>query len=71
MIIRTFHIARRTCARKQQGYGSAPDVPTGCVSRIAHLMALAIRVEYLIRNGIVANQPEFAAFGRNFLGRWS
>ena len=34
-------------------------------------MSLAIRREYLVRDGIVANQPEFAEFGHNSLGRWS
>ena len=71
MIIRKFHIARRTCRRKQYGDGSTADVPTGRVSRIAHLMALAIRCEYLIRDGIVASQPEFAEFGHNSVGRRS
>ena len=62
-VTRTFHVARRHHGRKQLRDGSVPDVPTGRVPRIARLMALAIRCEQLIRDGIVANQSELAQYG--------
>ena len=62
-VTRKFHIARRHYGRKQLRDGSAPDVPTGRVPRIARLMALAIRCDQLIRDGLIANQSELAEFG--------
>ena len=57
-VTRKFHIARRHHGRKQLRNGSAPDVPVGRVPRIAQLMALAIRCDKLIRDGVIANQSE-------------
>ena len=62
-VTRKFHIARRHHGRKQLRNGSAPDVPVGRVPRIAQLMALAIRCDELIRDGVIANQSELAEFG--------
>jgi len=62
-VTRKFHIARRHHGRKQLRNGSAPDVPVGRVPRIAQLMALAIRCDKLIRDGVIANQSELAEFG--------
>jgi hypothetical protein len=62
-ITREFHFARRQHGRKQFRDGAAPAVPTGRVPRIARLMALAIRCERLVRDGVVANQSELARFG--------
>ena len=62
-VTRKFHVARRHHGRKQLRNGSAPDVPTGRVPRIARLMALAIRCDQLIRDGVLANQSELAEFG--------
>ena len=62
-VIRKFHVARRQHGRKQLRDGAASDVPAGRVPRIARLMALAIRCDQLIRDGIVANQSELALFG--------
>lgn len=62
-VTREFHIARRHRGRKQLRDGAAPDVPAGRVPRIARLMALAIRCDQLIRDGVVANQSELALFG--------
>ncbi len=62
-VTREFHVARRHHGRKQFHSGSAPEIPVGRVPRIARLMALAIRCDQLIRDGIVANQSELAQFG--------
>ncbi len=40
-----------------------PSVPVGVVPRVARLMALAIRFDQLIRDGVVANQAELARLG--------
>ena len=37
--------------------------PTGRIPRVARLMALAIRFDQLIRNGVVADQAELAHLG--------
>ena len=63
-VIRKFHVARRQHGRKQLRDGAASDVPAGRIPRIARLMALAIRCDHLIRDGVIANQSELAHFGR-------
>jgi hypothetical protein len=60
---REFHVARRNYGRKQLRDGVAPDVPVGRVPRIARVMALGIRCDQLIRDGLVADQSELARFG--------
>ena len=62
-VTRKFHVARRQHGRKQLDDGVAADVPAGRVPRIARLMALAIRCDQLIRDGVIANQSELAEFG--------
>ena len=62
-VTRKFHVARRQHGRKQLHDGVASDVPAGRVPRIARLMALAIRCEQLIRDGIIANQSALADIG--------
>ncbi len=62
-VTRQFHVARRNHGRKQFRDGTAPDVPMGRIPRIARLMALAIRCEKLIQDGVVADQSELARFG--------
>lgn len=62
-VTREFHITRRHHGRKQLRDGATPGVPEGRVPRIARLMALAIRCDQLIRDGVVANQSELALFG--------
>lgn len=62
-VTRKFHVARRQHGRKQLHDGVASDVPAGRVPRIARLMALAIRCDQLIRDGVIANQSELANFG--------
>ena len=51
-----FHVRRRGNGRKQIESGRAPrDVGDG-VPRVAKLMALALRFDQLIRDGVVADQ---------------
>ena len=51
--------------RKHLETGHAPTVPvqSGRVPRIARLMALAIRFDGLIRDGVVTDQAELARLG--------
>jgi hypothetical protein len=63
-ITREFHINRRHHGRKQFRDGMAPDVPVGRVPRIARLMALALRCERLIRDGVMTDQSELARFAQ-------
>ena len=58
-----FHIARQQQGRQRLRRGAAPAQPMGRVPRIARLMALAIRCEKSIREGIVADQSAFARSG--------
>ena len=51
--------------RKRIRQGPAPIVlPKGSVPRVSRLMALAIRFERLLSEGIVANYAELARLGR-------
>ena len=43
---------------------AAPDLPTVRVPRVARLMALAIRLDGLIRTGAIRDQAEVARVGR-------
>jgi hypothetical protein len=63
-VIRKFHVARRQHGRKQLRDGAASEVPAGRIPRIARLMALAIRCDQLIHDGVIANQSELAEFGQ-------
>lgn len=62
-VTREFHVTRRKFGQKQYRNGVAHEVPVGRIPRIARLMALAIRGEKLIREGVVADQSELARFG--------
>lgn len=46
------------------GEAAAPDAAKVRVPRVAHLMALAIRFDQLLRDGVVANQTELARLAR-------
>lgn len=50
-------------ARSQQRPKSA-EAPAGRIPRVARLMALAIRFDQLIRDGVVEDQAELARLGR-------
>jgi hypothetical protein len=63
-VTRQFHVARRNHGRKQLRGGESPAVPTGRIPRVARLMALAIRCERLINDGVAADQSELARFGQ-------
>lgn len=62
-VTREFHVTRRKFGQKQYRDGIAHEVPVGRIPRIARLMALAIRGEKLIHEGVVADQSELARFG--------
>jgi hypothetical protein len=62
-VTREFHVTRRKFGQKQYRDGIAHEMPAGRIPRIARLMALAIRGEKLIRDGVVADQSELARFG--------
>lgn len=49
-----------TKAKKRQ---TKAEAPAGRIPRIARLMALAIRFDQLIRDGVVADQAELARLG--------
>lgn len=49
--------------RRRLKAGHAPPPPTGRVPRVARLMALAIKFEAMLADGVVANQAELAAVG--------
>jgi len=49
--------------RKDVRNGPKPDAPHGRVPRVAKLMALAIRFEQLVRDGVVADYAELARLG--------
>ena len=57
-----FQNGRRT--RKELREGEAtPEPPAGRVPRVSRLMALAIRFDQLIRDGVVIDQAELARVG--------
>jgi len=57
-----FQVARQS--RKALCEGEAPrPVPVARIPRISRLMALALRFEQLLRDGVVANQSELAQLG--------
>ncbi len=61
---RKFHVRQHEKGRKELRQGDAkPEVPMGRVPRIARLMALAIRFQQLIDDGVVADQAELARLG--------
>ncbi|MBI1900557.1 MAG: hypothetical protein HYS13_05520 [Planctomycetia bacterium] len=62
---RKFHVTQRRRGAKELRPGEAAPTPApGRVPRIARLMALAIRFDRLIREGVVADQAELARLGR-------
>ena len=57
------HFATGRRSRKELRTGETKPVPVGRVSRISRLMALAIRFEQLVRDGVVADYAELARLG--------
>ncbi|HMN41200.1 MAG TPA: hypothetical protein PKE29_10170 [Phycisphaerales bacterium] len=61
------HFTRGAAGRKEVNVGVQPVVPAverGCVPRVAHLMALAIRFEELVRLGEVESHADLARLGQ-------
>ena len=60
------HFGRSRCGKREVRAGEAPAftvLPKGSVSRVAKLMALAIRCEELVRRGEVADYADLARLG--------
>ncbi|RIK82914.1 MAG: hypothetical protein DCC68_05205 [Planctomycetota bacterium] len=62
-IERKVHFGHGHRARKELRDGEAKTVPTGRVPRVSRIMALAIRFDGLIRDGVVKDQAELARLG--------
>lgn len=63
-IQRKVHFGQGRRTRKELRHGDAgPAAPDGRVPRVSRLMALAIRLDGLIRDGVVADQAELARLG--------
>ena len=59
------HFDRRGRGRKELEVGASPAPPTpGRVPRVARLLALAHRLERLLRTGVVRDYAELARLGR-------
>lgn len=57
------HFGRGRESRKELRQGPKPEAPPGRVPRVARLMALAIRFEQMVRDGVVADYAELARLG--------
>jgi hypothetical protein len=58
------HFHRPKCSRKELRVGPGPAVgPPGRVPRVARYMALALRLERLVRSGAVRDYAELARLG--------
>lgn len=63
-IQRKVHFGQGRRTRKELRHGDAtPAAPDGRVPRVSRLMALAIRLDGLIREGVVTDQAELARLG--------
>ena len=63
-VTRPFHVRRGGRGRRELCQGEASQAPPpGHVPRVIRLMALAIRFDQLIRDGVVADQAELARLG--------
>jgi hypothetical protein len=62
-IERKVHFGHGRRARKELREGEAKAAATGRVPRVSRIMALAIRFEQLIRDGVVKDQAELARLG--------
>ena len=60
----TLHVARRgRGGAKELRVGPEPAVPAGRVPRVARLLALALKFEALVREGVVSDYAELARLG--------
>lgn len=62
-IERPVHFGRGRSSRKELRDGKAKKPPARRIPRVSRLMALAIRFDQLIRDGVVADQAELARLG--------
>ena len=63
-IERKVHFQTGRRSRKELREGEAtPALPAGRVPRVSRVMALAIRLDQLIKDGVVADQAELARLG--------
>lgn len=62
-IERKVHFGHGRRSRKELRHGEAKAVATGRVPRVSRIMALAIRFDGLIRDGVVKDQAELARLG--------
>lgn len=60
---RQFHVRRERSNRQQVLPSAKRKFPIGRVPRISRLMALAIRFDQLIRDGVVEDQAQLARLG--------
>ena len=61
---RRYHVRAKQRGQKALRRGEPkPEPPRGRVPRVAKLMALAIRFDQLIRDGLVRDQAELASLG--------
>lgn len=59
-----FHVTPQHKGHKGMASGVAKPKPPGRIPRVAKLMALAIRFEKLVRDGVVKNYADLARLGR-------
>jgi len=59
-----FHVTPKDKGRKAMAAGKAKLKPVGRIPRVAKLMALAIRFEKMVCDGVVKNYADLARLGR-------
>lgn len=57
------HFGRGRESKKLLRRGAKPTVPAGRIPRISRLMALAIKFDQMIRDGVIADYAELARLG--------
>lgn len=58
-----FSTAARGKLKMKEGPRPVRDTPNGAVPRVSRLMALAVKFDHLIQNGVVFDQAELAEIG--------
>jgi hypothetical protein len=58
-----FHMGREAKGRKAFVEGPEPEMPKGRLPKVTRWMALAIRIDGLVRSGAIASYSEVAALG--------
>ena len=62
-VTKKVHFRRGVRSRKAMRKGERREGPVGRVPRVSRLMALAIRLDQMIRDGVVTDQAELARLG--------